>query len=75
MLTGTYSGDINEGVREYIRQNLKHIGEYIKRIGPDLFPARHDLLFPAGCVPLFPAGPDLLFPAGPVLFKLVRVQS
>ena len=57
---------ISDGVREYIRTNLKFIMKYIKDIGPDL-------LFPAGPDLLFPAGPDLLFPAGPdLLFRLVR---
>ncbi len=49
-----YIEDIGEGVREYIRTNIKYIMEYIKYIGPDL-------LFPAGPDLLFPAGPDLLF--------------
>ncbi len=59
---------ISDGVREYIRTNLKFIMKYIKDIGPDL-------LFPAGPDLLFPAGPDLL-PARPdLLFRLMRGQS
>ena len=67
---------ISDGVREYIRTNLKFIMKYIKDIGPDLlFPAGPDL-FPAGPDLLFPAGPDLLFPARPdLLFRLMRGQS
>ncbi len=66
--------DISEGVREYIRTNIKRIIQYIKYIGPDLlFLAGPDLLLPDLH---FPAEPDLLFPAGPyLLVRSVRGQS
>ncbi len=56
---------ISDGVREYIRTNLKFIMKYIKDIGPDL-------LFPAGPDLLFPAGPDLLPARTDLLFRFMR---
>ena len=56
---------ISDGVREYIRTNLKLIMTYIKDIEPDL-------LFPAGPDLLFPAGPDLLPARTDLLFRFMR---